>query len=76
MAITIIQNPLKYQQDFFTKFNFMTVAIDLRGFGKNPNAGQIVSLENHIYDLKKRNSRLKKSILKKIFLLGKAWEVR
>ena len=45
---------------FFTKFNFMTVAIDLRGFGKNPNAGQWFSLENHIYDLKKQILRLKK----------------
>ena len=58
---------------FFTKFNFMTVAIDLRGFGKNPNAGRWFSLENHIYDLKKQILRLKKKYPeKKIFLLGES----
>ena len=50
----------------------MTIAIDLRGFGKNPTAGEWYPLESHIKDLKNQIIKLKKYIPKKIYLMGES----
>ena len=73
MDIMTIQNLLRYQQIFLKNLIFPTIAFDLRGFGKNSNAGSWYSLKNHIFDLKEKLLEIKKKHpKKKIFLLGES----
>lgn len=59
--------------NFFKKFNFLTIAIDLQGFGKNPNSGEWYPLESHIKDLKNQIIKIKKAYPKqKIYLMGES----
>ncbi len=59
--------------NFFKKFDLFTIAIDLRGFGKNPNPGDWYSLENHIKDLEIQIQKIKKKYpKKKLFLMGES----
>ncbi len=59
--------------NFFQKFNLLTIAIDLQGFGKNSNSGQWFSLESHINDLINEILKIKKEYpKKKLFLLGES----
>ena len=51
--------------NFFKNLIFFTVAFDLRGFGKNSNAGSWYSLKNHIFDLKEKLLEIKKKTSKK-----------
>ena len=54
--------------NFFKKFNFLTIAIDLQGFGKNPNSGEWYPLESHIKDLKNQIIKIKKAYPKKKYI--------
>ena len=77
MDIMTIQNLLRYQQIFLKNLIFSQIAFDLRGFGKNSNAGSWYSLKNHIFDLKEKLLEIKKSIQKKkYFYWERVWAER
>ena len=59
--------------NFLKNLIFSQSHFDLRGFGKNSNAGSWYSLKNHIFDLKEKLLEIKKNIQKKDIFIGREY---